>query len=574
MPDQAITLGPGAMQNWSDHGAGRDAAASPLTRSYLQSLLAGVRRCAVVGPHGADLVLEIARLAEQTTVLTRAINDAQALGAALVDADAVEVFCGAPEVLQDRKFDLVIATGDVATVVSPELPDVTWAEAFATIATLVDEGGRLVLGVENELGLHRLISGTSPTADDGDGDWSVLSTMDASRPRSAGAIAAAAQEQGLSAQTIDLVFPDWGTPSLLVRGARDLRPAEERLLGLLAQRSPFLVTAAGDPDRVLRPALLGGRSSDFCAGWYLVASRGETTVTAADGRWSMAEHYTPKFTPESSYALDGPVRYRVEVEGERVTLVHDGDSRRTSIGSTDELLSESLLQACARYDVATLRTLMKTYRSFIDGLPDSDPSLAWASPDNLVVSGDDLYLLTPGTGASAAGLDRVEVFWHGTGRVVTLLLARSVRNPWPATTDPGTILQILGAMAGFPAVPAGTEPARYLTALDSLPFGSDIAGARARVRRLEARNSRLSTQVAWLEKRLNERETQLRGLNQTHARQIADVERREEELRTRLTNYKNSITARTGRAVLSPALGARALARRARGGTPRPEPRP
>ena len=140
----SITLGPGAMQNWSDLGAGTDAAASPLTRAYLASFLDDVASCVVVGPHGADVVAQIAAPIDGSRETCRA-KECE-MGDLVADAMLERV--------RDQGVSIAIQNGGGLRA-SIDAGPVTMGEVYSvlpfqnTLATFQAKGSTILAALEN-----------------------------------------------------------------------------------------------------------------------------------------------------------------------------------------------------------------------------------------------------------------------------------------------------------------------------------------------------------------------------------------------------------------------------------------
>jgi hypothetical protein len=87
----------------------------------------------------------------------------------------------------------------------------------------------------------------------------------------------------------------------------------------------------------------------------------------------------------------------------------------------------------------------------------------------------------------------------------------------------------------------------------------DVAGLLSALARLEESNRALASRADWFERRLNERERELRRLATTHELEIRAEQARHEALRGNLTDLRRSFSFRLGRTLLRPAFKARDL---------------
>ncbi|MBO1755626.1 hypothetical protein [Allobranchiibius sp. CTAmp26] len=530
-----VQLGPGAMQNWSDlehHPAGGSAA----QRALVQELVQPGHRVAVVGPHSLDLITGLAPQVSHLSVITRSIPDAVTIGNALLEHESVEVQCASAATLlqQPEPYDLVVALDDVTRIWSPESEPMTWAQVYDGVRRLVAPGGRLLLGVENELGLQRITSLHSRYTSDHDEDWSVTTTFDASRPRSLQALTEVAADLG-SVQVLG-ALPTWQEQTVLVSGIDHLSPELTTLLGALTLGSPAYRRVGADPSRMTRAAVLSGRLPQLCSGWVLIA--GPTPVDAYDGACILADDAA------------GRVATYTDADGRVLRRVPGAPDAVVPVSARAESLSGVALDACAAQDVAGLRALLVRYRGWLvgratDGVLPRD--VADTRVDNVVLDEDGFQVLAP------AEDDRPvdDATWAALADLVLVIRARGSRHPWPAATDDTTMLATLGAMVGLPAddVPEGLLPAADEPA--GLP-AHDVSGLLAVVERLTETNQALASRSRWFEERLNVREREMRARAERHRKELELAVKQQRILQDSAEDLRRSITYRAGAAIINP----------------------
>lgn len=558
----------GAMQNWSDLAQG-SVADAPLVRQLVEDSVAGVESCLVVGAHSLDLVTGLAQHLPRVAVVTRSIPDAIATAQAVSELDNVEVFSGGLRDLvdSDEAFDLLIAVDDLDRVQTLEGEPLTWQALLEQCRSLLSPQGRLLLGTVNELGLDHLASMRARRSGNDDADWAVLSTYDSSRPRSEEALSAALAKAGLQAASLHSSYPSWAAPTVLAQGAPAFDATMSHLLGVLAVRSAAHGTELADPSRVVRVAAEAGRLHQFAAGWIVTAGAAGAAGAGADegaaGSMGSATAVGDAVQELVEETPEGLVRYR-PAGAETVTRTSGGDSDTLVLSPDSILLSELMIDACASHDLPRVRVLLADYASWLRSQADEQgvlPALAaGAAFDNVLVTGEKLSAIAPATGKPEVS----ERLWRSLGHFVATLRARGSRHPWPSATDDLGLLAILGAMCGLgePESPEDYLEAPAHDAGGSAPVST--AGLLVSIQRLTESNKALQSRAQWFEKRLNERERELRGIDSRYEKELRTEQARQETLRRHLADLKASRSFRVGRVVLSPVLKARNVARRLR----------
>lgn len=549
-----ITLLRGAMQNWSDLALG-SLGDSALVRRLLEGRADGVQSVLVVGAHSLELMVGIAQSVPRLDIVTRSIPDARSIADALRQVDGARVFCGGLDdlVVRGETYDLVIALDDLDRVVSQESEAPPWSTVLDQVRQLVADGGTVVLGVENEIGLHRISSLRSPYTANDDGDWAVLSTFDTSRPRTVDQVVSAVEAAGLAPGEIHSTYAQWLNPTILARpGAGEAAPGDPAAiaLGLLCLAAPAGLGGLADAARLTRVTSGVGLLGALASGWVVVAHTGSREDRSRE------DTTAPTFFVDSGHEL---VAFDVTPEGLRR---RESGAPTVPLDPAATLLSEEVVDACAAHRLPDVRRLLQEYVAWleaeaVDG--ELDAHYAAAALHNVVRTGDVRTVLLPGTGPTTVA-DRA---WRSLGELVALLRRRGARHPWPAATDDRTLISILAAMAGLEAV---ADPSPYLKAgsEDIEPTTHTVAGLLAVVERLTESNTALQSRANWFERRLNERERELRTIATTHERELRVEQARQEALRRSVADIKGSLSFRAGRIVMSPVIKARDAARKLR----------
>ncbi len=497
----SVHLVGGEMLGWSD--LDRAQGPGPVGGPALTGLLsAGSGRTLVVGPHHPDLIDTLP--ATELTVLVRGLPDAETLAARYADRPGVQVCCGSPEKLAAmRPYDTLIALDGLARLSSVEGLELTWGEAFDLLVSVVRPGGRLLLGVENFLGLHRLLA---LPPDSTDSDWATLGEYDDTRPagltRTRGRLAAA----GLRLAGTWAAFPEPLAPTALL--STDLL-ADGEVTGFLqatlsptAPESPVLADPArlADPVRLTGAAIRNGAVAELAPGWVLLAERGPTTDASAVG------------LPAAVLVRDGRLRqvHRDPAGGWRFA-----DGGVVPPGRTVE---ELVVAATLRRDLPAVRTLLT----------------AWQAGADAGVPADQVVVTPAGT-------------WHGLAdpaepaaalrRLASRLADAGLAHLWPAPTD---------ELAATLATMAGREPAP--------PAGDAEVTGRQGWRELLLDRDRLTRELA-----------EAHALHQWYDQTLTDRDHELKRLRRIVSLLSGTPTARAGRLLLATARRSARTARSALG---------
>lgn len=401
-----VTLLPGAAQHWSDLER-NPAAAAGAARRLLGHLDAAGKRVVVVGPHSPETIAALAEEAAELVVVVRSIPDAAQLGEA---APSAKVFCGDVARLDAGTFDLVVALDDLARVLSLESDIRPWAEVFEAVAALRSPGGVLALGIENDLGVHRLTGTHSPYTVSSNADWAVNATWDASRPRTSAAVARLAEGDHQEWS----VFPSWARQDVLATvGLSGGLAAIRDCLAYGSALEPFV---GSDPTFVLRGAEYAGRMDDLAAGWFVVLG-----------------------TPVAPTVLTADAE-----------IVDAG-----SVPDAARSLVAALIEDCAAHDLPALRTKLTGWARagvgpLTDVLIDADSyhRLPVSSPTPQTSTPELVERPEPAATDAPEPAERSDPKpWTCLADFVNTLRGRGLRHPWPSALDDLALLRAVGAMA-------------------------------------------------------------------------------------------------------------------------------
>lgn len=444
----------GEMLVWSDldgtHGPG------PVRGAALAALLAAEGgRVLIAGPHDVDLI--DASGAGALTLLVRGVPDAESLAARYADRPGVTVCCGGPEKLSaEQPFDTVIALDGLERLTSAEGTELSWGETLDVLLAVLRPGGTLLLGVENLLGLHRLVALPRPLTDS---DWSPAAGHDPTRPAGPDRVHDALAAAGLSVAGSYAAYPDPQAPALLLG---DELLADEQVRGYveaaLRRFAPAWTRALTDPVELAVAALRHGAARTLAPGWIVVARRGPVVSP-----------------PPAALTGSGPVR---RGPGGWVTDAGAMPSGRT--------LESLVIGACLRRDLPAVRALLGAWQ---DG-----PAAGVAAGQVIAGTDGSLTALVP-AGSPAAALHDL----------AARLLRGGFAHPWPTVSGSADLAATLAAMTGRDLSPLAETESR------GLPFDELIAERDRLARELgEAR-----AQAEWYEATLTACENEVRRARRT-----------------------------------------------------------
>ncbi|MFC5833042.1 hypothetical protein [Nonomuraea insulae] len=495
-PENVRLIG-GEMLLWSDaSGMGgvtdwRGAALELVRRMIPES-----GRVLLVGPHPRVLVDEVVMRAPSAAVLLRSYPDACALGER---HPGLAVFCGRLEMLDaDEPYDLVLALDGLLRTHSAEAPAAAWSESLGALGDLVAPGGRLVLGVRNDLGVDRFIEARPADRECADDQWAPHG-FDPSYPGGPEALDLGLESAGLSVQRCYAAYPDRQAPrSLLSREALTFDLPEALTFPLSAKGGDRMLVA--DPLRLTRLVFRHRLGEELAPMWLAVATRAPRATDSV-----------PAVELPLGLIEEGPALYELTPAGTR--RLPGGEEHPIPAG---RVVEEILVEACAREDVMTVRDLLSDLADWLETGGDVS-----AATDSLVFDGERFAAVNPPWGPATQPEPHVvlcRILW----RFAVRLLAAGHHHPWPWPLEADQLTLTLCGMAGRACDPGDLDRARKLDAelgqpaelAEHAPTYRDLLGARDRLAdqltAALARISRLETKLSYRERELVRAKAKLR----------------------------------------------------------------
>ncbi|MET8985220.1 hypothetical protein ABZW49_07215 [Nonomuraea wenchangensis] len=459
-----------------------------------QSGVAGEASTAQVGLSADETTLT--PLAGRVAVLVRSYPDACALAER---HPALDVFCGRLEAFAaDEPYDLVLALDGLLRTHSAEAPAASWAESLDALSALVAPGGRLVLGVHNDLGVDRILEARPADRDGGDDQWAPHG-FDPSYPSGPGALDAALESAGLSVQRCYAAYPARQAPrALLAREALAFDLPDALAFPLSAGDGDRMLVA--DPLRLTRLVFRHRLGEELAPAWLAVTVRPPLLTKERGDADADERAYTAL---PLGLVQEGGTLYELTHTGLR--RLPDGGERPIPAG---RVLEEILVEACAREDTATVRELLTALADWVE-----DGGDAAAATDSLVYDGARFAPIGDLQGPAAPPDPRI-VLCRILLRFAVRLQAAGHHHPWPWPLDADELTLTLCGMAGRSCDPGDLDRARKLDAelgqpaepAGHAPTYRDLLGARDRLAdqltAALARIARLETKLSYREREL------------------------------------------------------------------------
>ncbi|MET8004868.1 hypothetical protein [Nonomuraea glycinis] len=411
-------------------------------------------RVLLVGPHPQALVDEVVARASAAAVLLRSYPDACALGER---HPGLAVHCGRLEAFTgDEPYDLVLALDGLGRTHSAEAPAAAWRESLAALAALVAPGGRLVLGVRNDLGVDRFVEAWPPDRDGGDDQWEPHG-FDPTYPDGPAALDAALESAGLEVGRCYSAYPDSRAPRALLSREALAHDLPEALAFALSARAEDRMLVA-DPLRLTRLVFRHRLGEELAPLWVAVATRPPASpepmnlplglieegqavheVIPAQAAHETAVHGVPAQATREIPPVRAVSRGSAGTGQVGVRRLPGGEVRPIPAG---RVVEEILVEACAREDVRAVRELLGALAGWVEEGGD-----AAAATDSLVWDGERFAAIGAGPAPQSSPASDVvlcRILW----RFAVRLLAAGHHHPWPWPLQADQLTLTLCGMAG------------------------------------------------------------------------------------------------------------------------------
>lgn len=393
-----VTLIGGASQYWEDRPRPQ------LDVEWSQLFVPQVSgRTLLIGWAPDATLRALASAAKEFHILQRGVVGASKAAEVVPEAT---VWCGEPGSLAEHteRFDTLICLADAYRIQSWEQEEHSWREVIDSVLALAVEHATVLLWVENDLGIHRLINTHNPRAERSDKDWDVLATMDASRPLTLEQVKAA-----FPGADVHLTWPSaqWN----LIADPESVDPATHAAFAVRSAVAPLL---GPDPVYILSTAARADRLGDYASGWLVTLRR-------------RAPFAAPLLIAEQGRVMGFDQQLPTDSRSAFVTFA----------------------ELAAQQDLAAVRGFIADWAATYATVGGS-ASFALNTVER-TASG---WKFTP----LAGGVDKdpTDLRWEALGELVALIRGRAWRHLWPSNWTDARILNHLGIMAGLHTV----SPAR------------------------------------------------------------------------------------------------------------------
>ncbi|GAB3875501.1 hypothetical protein [Terrabacter terrigena] len=446
----------GDMLMWSD----LDTLDVPLaTREVVRAAIAAKRprRVLLAGPR-AGLLVDAVPTDVPVDLLVRALPDARTLGDRAGLHKSADLYCGGLDVFEPgHTYDLVIALGGPERLLGPDSGGLTDAQAVARLSALLDDGGRFVVDLANELGFTDLVSAVPDEALESDAGWHIGAQGFATRHLFARERAAILEGEGLRLEACFAAMPSVDEHRVLVHDAALADGSLRDQVGFHAGKAMdehFASTPMlREPRNVVERVVEAGMLDELAPGWLVVATKGAPASTPTYPALVVAE--AEAASPWSTVAVIAADA------SQSVAWADERTDSETSEGTVSRGLSPlapgrsfelDLRRACATRRHAAIRSRVRQYAAWLaDGkvwTTQTAEQRFFATPANTLIDGDRLRLADPSwrrTGVVSAD----DALVRGLRDFARRLLASGSAHPWRVTVTPDELTITLASMAGL-----------------------------------------------------------------------------------------------------------------------------
>jgi hypothetical protein len=571
----------GEMYAWSDQGADQSSGGTTL-HLPVEHLATPGARVLVAGPHDPALIRRLLDLDAQVSWLVRSHVDA---GGVLSRFGDIRVLCGSlSKMPTEARYDMVVALDGLGRLCSTEGVVLDWAQSLEVLLRVLATDGRLLLSVDNPIGIHRLIQPDAWHADRGDSAWLLAEQVDPSTPTNLADLLSRLRSAGLASTEALGAFAEPRRPAALVdvELLDDTVPTERRdaLANVIATVSrqgwrdqPLLM----EPQWLTSNAIRNGLGAGVAAAWVVVARREGTTPEnepadklAAAPRVIITdqpgvEAWSVTYALEPAGAKSWTRRALLPAPVREDRFVRRDPAKLNGHLPEGDVLENVLIAISLRHDRIALKSTLMSYAAWLRRLVEAgDARVQFASPRNVAYS-DDTFDIRDTSWELATPWPFEIVFTRALREFAVELLTGGYNHPWPSTVDADRLTIILGAIAGFEIKTQMVDRAVASEVDLRTVIGElDDAGRRDFAHRLGEAGS-TSGAIDMLS---------FQRLRQAHARQADEIASlqdklkwldnllvsRERALRKTLQQVNaltGSITYRVGRVVIGPALATR-----------------
>lgn len=417
------------------------------------------RRVLLAGPR-AGLLVDAVPTDVPVDVLVRALPDARLLGDRAGLHKSADLYCGGLDVFEPgHTYDLVVALGGPERLLGPDSEGLTESQVVGRLAALLDDGGRLVVDLANELGFTDLVAAVPDETLESDAGWHIGAQGFATRHLFARERAGLLEAEGLQLEATFAAMPSVDAHRVLVHDGALGDGALRDQVGFHAGKAMdehFATTPMlREPRNVVERVVEAGMLDELAPGWVVVATKGADSdqdatgypalVVAeadADSRWSTVAVIAADGSQTVAWADS-----RTDAETSEGTV-----SRGLAPLAPGRSFELDLRRACATRRHAAIRSRVRQYAAYLsDGkiwTTQTAEQRFFATPANTLVDGDRLRLADPSwrrTGVVSGD----DALVRGLRDFARRLLASGSAHPWRVTVTPDELTITLASMAGL-----------------------------------------------------------------------------------------------------------------------------